>query len=84
MEHLQLSDYSCRAAINDDEIKNIQLAPCAGFTQLEKKLLQHLDDMLLKNNILLQQIKQGHLFVGGLTIFAWSRVRFKISRGFIF
>ena len=84
MEHLQLSDYSFSATINNVEIRNIQLASCAGFTQLEKKLLQHLDDKLLENNMLLQQIKQGHLFVGGLTIFAWSRVRFKISRGFIF
>ena len=45
MNHMQLSDYNSKAPIINVEVKNIESAGCAGFTQLQRKLLQRLGDM---------------------------------------
>ena len=48
------------ATISNVEVQNIQ---SAGFIQLQTKWLQHLDEMLLRTNILLQKLKQNHLYL---------------------
>ena len=58
----QLSYYNSRVLISSVKVRNIKSASCAGLTQLERKLLQHSYDMLVDNNILLQKIKQDHLY----------------------
>ena len=41
------------------QVKNIKSSSCIGFTQLKRKMLQHLDDMKVDTKMLLQKIKQG-------------------------
>ena len=40
-------------------MSNIKSAGCASLTQLQRKLLQHRDHMLVDSNILFQKIKQN-------------------------
>ena len=66
MNRLQRNYYSCSAPISNVAAKNIKSAACAGFTQLQRKLLQHLHDIKLyyvaKDKI---ETSLPPLFVGG-------------------
>ena len=44
--------------ISDVEVKRIKSASGVGFICLEKKLLQHVDDMQLNTNLLLRKAEQ--------------------------
>ena len=43
------------------KVKDTKSAGCTSLTQLQRKLLQYIGDMLLDTNILLQKIKQEPL-----------------------
>ena len=69
MMHLQLlqylgisNDVITIVGINNDEV-NIKSDGCVSLTQLQRKWLQHLNDMFLETNILLQKIKQDHFYL---------------------
>ena len=69
--NLKLCTYSKAitiTAISNVELRNVKSDDCIGFTQLQKKWIQRLDNMQLKTCILLQTVKQDrlylHVFVG--------------------
>ena len=47
MKHSQLSYGNSRALINNVEVKNIKSASCASLIYLRKKLLQHVDHIVI-------------------------------------
>ena len=58
----QLSHYNSSAIINNVKVKNTK---SAGFTQLERKLFQQLDDLLLDINVVLSLPPPPTFFLGG-------------------
>ena len=85
MNHPQFSCSNSGSPIKKVEVKNIKSAGCCGsLAQLQRKLLQHLDHMLLVTYILLQTIRKNpfyHIFfLGDHQVFRFVWLHIQICR----